>query len=514
MSKWMKNIKKILGISSQEQNHNNRKNLPSAVVKKSASEIKKTKEVTSYKAKKYLPSEAEKNKPSQKKPEVTVYQPPITEQLTPSSRDTFQQKLNTLPDHSTIQLWPPKAEYPGPIIINRPITLDGQGATLWSKVGPVLLIQSQGVSLKNLRIEVTGEQRSNARDQCAILVKSKINLQFDNIQVRGSVMGLPQEEGEWQYPEYLNMGQLAYGKEYHFVIKICVPVACKIVTDISGLNIKNYKLKPGLNSIKVSVENMLEDTLVSGNIFLVSASLKRRITVTAHIISLTEDSTWAIPNSILWEPEIGMSNVSNQTLQEQLDQSVPSDITEIKDSVEPQQTSSWSSSRMCRGETLQDGIFVAETNRLDAGAEKETEQSDLQLPELFTQSSNNDIKSALKPQKSSKTSSSSLPSVFEEEQFPSQSVEPLSEPSVANLDQSKYINPLFGDNLPTSSPSNPENSQDSDREKSQESELDNTDVEISHGSKIRRVQSNKISSVFSKVENNKESESTNSQKNL
>jgi hypothetical protein len=236
--------------------------------------------------------------------------------------------------------------------------------------------------------------------------------------------------------------------------------------------------------------------------------------VTAHIISLTEDSTWAIPNSILWEPEIGMSNVSNQTLQEQLDQSVPSDITEIKDSVEPQQTSSWSSSRMCRGETLQDGIFVAETNRLDAGAEKETEQSDLQLPELFTQSSNNDIKSALKPQKSSKTSSSSLPSVFEEEQFPSQSVEPLSEPSVANLDQSKYINPLFGDNLPTSSPSNPENSQDSDREKSQESELDNTDVEISHGSKIRRVQSNKISSVFSKVENNKESESTNSQKNL
>jgi hypothetical protein len=209
-----------------------------------------------------------------------------------------------------------------------------------------------------------------------------------------------------------------------------------------------------------------------------------------------------------------MSNVSNQTLQGQLDQSAPSDITEIKDSVEPEQTSSWSSSRMCRGETLRDGIFVAETNRLDAGSEKESEQSDSQLPELFTQSSNNDIKSALKPKKSSKTSSSSLPSVFEEEQFPSQSVEPLSEPSVTNLDQSKYINPLFGDNFPTSSPTNPENSQDSDQEKSQESELDNTDVEISHGSKIRRVQSNKISSVFSKVENNKESESTDSQKNL
>lgn len=526
MSKWIENIKKILGISSQNQSDNSRKNPPSAAVKNSASGIKNTKKVTSYKVKSSVPSEAAQIEPSQKKQEVTVCQTPITEQFTPSSRDTFQQKLNALPDHSTIQLWPPKAEYPGPLIINRPITLDGQGATLWSTVGPVLLIQSQGVSLKNLRIEVTGEQRSNARDRCAILVKSGINLQFDNIQVRGSVMGLPQEEGEWQYPECLNLGQLAYGQEYHFVVKIFVPVDCKIATDISGLNLRNYKLKSGLNSVDINVEKMPEDTLVSGNIFLVSASLKRRITVTAHIISLKEDSTLAVPNSILWEPETGLSNVPNQTLQEQLDQtepdiincfelsdldssfstSIPSDITEIQDSVESDQKPSWSSSRIHRGETLQDGIFTAEKNRLDAEAENETESNSLQLPELFTQSSNNDVISNSKPPTSSKIQSSSLPSIFEEEQSPSKSVEPLPDPSVSHLDTSKNINPLFGNDCPNDNPKNREDLEDSDREKFQESEVANTDIDNSQSPTIRRVQSKKISPIFGSIENNKEAE--------
>ncbi|MEB3885015.1 hypothetical protein [Lyngbya sp. CCY1209] len=522
MSKWIEDIKKFLGISPQQKSNNNRQNSPSKGIKKSAAGIKNTKKVTNTQVKNPVHSEAAKIGPSQKKQEVTVYQPPITEQFTPSSRDSLQEKLNTLPDDSTLQLWPPKAEYPGPLIINHPMILDGQGATLWSKVGPVLLIQSPGVSLKNLRIEVTGEQRSNSRDQCAILVKSGINLQFDNIQVRGSVMGLPQEEGEWQYPECLNVGQLAYGKEYHFVVKIFVPVDCKIVTDISGLNIQNYKLKPGLNSVNISVDKMPEDTLVSGNIFLVSASLKRRITVTAHVISLTEDSTWVIPNRILWEPETGLSNVSNPTSQEQLDQtepeiidgselseldssfstSIPSDITETQDSEELDQTTSWSSSRIRRGETLQDGIFTAETNRLDDEADNENESSYLQLPELFTQSSNNDVISNSKPQTSSKTQSSSLPSIFEEEQSPSQSVEPLPAPSVTNIDTSKDINPLFGDDFPNSDPKHSEKLTESDREKSPKSEVANTDLETSQSPTTRRVQSQKISPIFGSIDNN------------
>ncbi|AMW29594.1 hypothetical protein [Arthrospira platensis] len=519
MYKWIEKIKIFLGFSTPAKSLNKRRNQPSKVVKNSSYARKNQTKTTNHKSKKYV--EYAKIKADPKKPKITVEQlarKPIEEQFTPSSRDTFQQKLNVLPDNSTIQLWPPNAEYPGPIVINHPIILDGKGATLWSKVGPVILIESQGVSLKNLRIEVTAEERNSYHDQCAILVKSRINLRFENVQVRGSVMGLPEEEGEWQYPASLNLGQLPYGTEYNFILKIFVPIDCKILTDISGLNIQNDKLEPGLNSINITLDKMLEDTLLSGSILIVSGSFQRRIAVTAYISSVTEDSNWAIPNSILWEPETVFSNISNPTSQAQLDPKepdiiyfpelpdfdsspIPSDITEIQDSLEIEPTPSWSSSRIRQGETVIDGIFTAETNRLDAEAEQETEPNSLQLPELFSQSSDHGIDSPSKSRTSSTTQSSSPGSIFEEKQFQSQPIKSQPDPSVTNLDTSKYISSVFSDNLPSSTSTNSENLPDPDPEKLPTSELSNTDVETDQHSHIRRVKSNKISSVFGNIDN-------------
>lgn len=527
MFKWIEKIKQSLGLSPQQPSQPLKPVKSSKVVNKNLSGGKTVKNITNVKEEKSIQLENPKIDQPQKQQKPTVAQllkAPITEQFTPSSREAFQQKLNALPDGSTIQLWPPKAEYPGPLVINHPITLDGQGATLWSQVGPVLLIQSQGVSLKNFRIEVTGEQQNNSQDQCAIFVKSGIDVKFDDIQVRGSVMGLPQEEGEWQYPECLNLGQLAYGTEYHFIVKISVPVSCNIFTDIAGLNLQPIQLSPGLNSIKLTFEKMLEDTLVSGNIFLVSASLKRRITVTAYIVSLAEDSTLAIPNSILWEPETGFSDISVQTLQEQLNQtepeiiafpdlpsfdspsqtSVPPNLPEIQDLVEPEQTSSWSSSRIRRGEILQDGIFTAETNLSDAEAKNETELSSLKLPDVFTQSNNNDIQLNSTTQISLETKSSSLPSIFEEEQLKSKSIESIPNLSDSNVDKSKYINPLFGNNVRDLNPINQQILQNPDQENLQTPESANIDIENHQDYQVRRINSNKISPLFSNKENNEQ----------
>src|SRR5258708_6876591 len=124
-------------------------------------------------------------------------------------RTAFQNKLNSLPDGAALSLVP--GEFPGPVVLHRSVTLDGQGATLWARQGPVLTVAAAGVVLRNLKIEVTGDGDSDhPEDGCALLVEAADGLRVENVEVRGSVIGLPQEAGVWRYPSSLWLGQLPH----------------------------------------------------------------------------------------------------------------------------------------------------------------------------------------------------------------------------------------------------------------------------------------------------------------
>lgn len=56
----------------------------------------------------------------------------------------------------------PPGEYEGPLVIKHSCTVDGHGATLWSKSKPFLLIEADNVTVKNLRVEFVGESTSNS----------------------------------------------------------------------------------------------------------------------------------------------------------------------------------------------------------------------------------------------------------------------------------------------------------------------------------------------------------------
>ncbi|AOY80637.2 hypothetical protein BJP36_12595 [Moorena producens JHB] len=220
-----------------------------------------------------------------------------------STKQTLQEKLDLLQDGTTLQLWPRDGEYQGPVVINRPLTIEGQGATIWALTGPVLSINSGGVKLRNLRVEVTGEPRGEPQQQCAILVKSGQNLQLNDVEVRGLVMGLPEEEGGWNYPKSLHLGKLAYGKEQDLLLRMIVPVECRIASSIHGLRFEPHRLNPGRNEIRLHIDRLPEDTLINGTIFLATSSLKRRITLTAHILSLPDEEFVNSEDRVVWEPE-------------------------------------------------------------------------------------------------------------------------------------------------------------------------------------------------------------------
>lgn len=278
---------------------------------------------------------------------------------------TLQERLDRTSKNTRLQLWPPDGEYQGSVVIDRPLSLDGQGATIWSFTGPVLSIQSAGVKLHNLRIEVTGEPIScHPQKQCAISVESKRDLQLNNVEVRGLVMGLPEEEGEWKYPKSLRLGQLSYGKEHDLLLRIIVPVECRISSSIHGLSFEPRRLNPGRNEIQLHLDRLPEDTLINGSIFLVTASLKRRITITAHIIARSQESPIVSKeNLVVWESEDWSSSFP---VQEQNNCSTTNSViveqSKITEGSEKTQTSP-----IVEGESSEERPFISSSSAIYRG---------------------------------------------------------------------------------------------------------------------------------------------------
>jgi hypothetical protein len=192
----------------------------------------------------------------------------------------LQKELNTLPDGSHKLL--PTGEYCGPLVINRAITLEGQIGSdgrpttcLWVSQGPVLIIQSSQVVLRNLSIEVTGNPTS-LEAQNAILVRPRRNPSCHNIELYGGVAGLSDERGLWQYPRVLHLGRLSPDK---VVIKLEVPVACQITSNRTELKVEPHALNPGPNEFQLTVDPFRSETLLEAALLISTSRFIRRIEV-------------------------------------------------------------------------------------------------------------------------------------------------------------------------------------------------------------------------------------------
>src|SRR5262249_59307234 len=100
------------------------------------------------------------------------------------ARAQFQGQLDAAPPGGVVDLEP--REFPGPVTVRRPLTLDGHGATLWARQGPVLTVAAPHVVLRNLRIEVTGTSASGPEDACALLVRAG-SLRLENAERHGTI---------------------------------------------------------------------------------------------------------------------------------------------------------------------------------------------------------------------------------------------------------------------------------------------------------------------------------------
>ena len=312
---------------------------------------------------------------------------------------------NSLPQPSTIQQplkeFPQNGEYAGPVIINSPQELDGKGATLWALKGPVLIIRSDNVKVSNIRIEVTGQDNATSSERCSVLVETNKNPSFDNVELRGTAMGLSDEEGEWKYPQSLNLENLAAYQKYVFLLRIYVPVTCTICTDISGIDFNPCHLDSGYREIQLTVDELPNDVLIYGHIFLVTKTFKRRITLTSHVgstrnLESTINSEEEQP-SIIWQPtnwpDSSMFSISSTSDGiEGLSYNFEKIPLESKSSVHLVGSNQGKEApKLRRGQKPNVNVFQSEPIEFTKQSQTITKPSDFQINPLFEQTNKPDI---------------------------------------------------------------------------------------------------------------------------
>jgi len=219
------------------------------------------------------------------------------------TRDQFQAELDALSDGSELELH--EFEYPGPVIIRRnSVVIDGCGATLWSMQGPVCRITGRSVTLKNMKLEVTQEDQTSgdAEEGCALHVEGGHGILLDNVEVRGSVQGLPVEEGQWRYPISIKLDELGHGHEYRFLLRLYVPVPCRITSAVHGISAKPAMLNPGRNEVTLAVECAARNVLLLGTLCLQTAFLRRQISICGHVVGTADSGVARQDGEVLYEP--------------------------------------------------------------------------------------------------------------------------------------------------------------------------------------------------------------------
>ena len=172
----------------------------------------------------------------------------------------------------------PVGEYEGPLKISHACTVDGHGATLWVKSGVALVVESDKVALKNLRIEIT----DNPEDTVAI------ELRNDTVTENVEVYGQEKRGGKvssWKLPRMIDFGVFAAEKNNEFHRLIVADCSCEITNNVHGLLVEPKSLVSGENDAAFKISSLMGETILYGDIVLkTDYGISKRIYVSGRAV--------------------------------------------------------------------------------------------------------------------------------------------------------------------------------------------------------------------------------------
>lgn len=163
----------------------------------------------------------------------------------------------------------PAGEFEGPVIIAKPLRISGKNTTVWAKKGSVIEIKSPGVSISDIRAELT----ESSETDCAI--KAFFPADAKNVEVLGIVSGFGAEDGFFDVPRTINLGEFLAEAENTFTLSVNVPEKTEILCDIKEIVISPKTLDKGRNDLTITVSGISEKTLLYAEILFRTRFVRR-----------------------------------------------------------------------------------------------------------------------------------------------------------------------------------------------------------------------------------------------
>lgn len=171
----------------------------------------------------------------------------------------------------------PPGEHRGPLTIRRPCVVDGSASTLFAAQGPVLLVQSPGVTVKNLRVEITGPLTEQG---APIAIRTDFpDTKLEAVEVNGDLQGFPGEPAPWKLPTLISLGEFAANTANSFSIELEAPGEANVINEIRDIRVEPMRLKRGMNTLYIETDSIRENTILYGEL-LIRSSVTRRLHVT------------------------------------------------------------------------------------------------------------------------------------------------------------------------------------------------------------------------------------------
>jgi len=195
----------------------------------------------------------------------------------------LEQLIKNTPPNGSMEITPPRLEIEGPLVIDRPITIMGNGATIWARRGPVLSIRSQDVQLEKLNLEVTDRKPGKTpKANCALLVDGVKDPKLSDVSIQGNVIGLKGEKRRWHCPHSIRV-YVPSNRSCEIPLRFSIPMSCHLeVVSSGGLDVSPSQIKGGDDSpITLKLDPLPSGQRRFGRIVVRNSALTRYIFIRA-----------------------------------------------------------------------------------------------------------------------------------------------------------------------------------------------------------------------------------------
>ncbi len=181
-------------------------------------------------------------------------------------------------------------EFSGDCEISENVTLEGESperpAHIFGRTGPTVKLSG---ALTLINVAVVADEGGVAIEKLP-----GATLAARNVTVRGKVVGVAGEDGDWDVPNSVSLAGVPADSDCRRTLVVELPVPCSVVSEIAGIEPATKSVGPGVCRIELKVESGRAGTVIFGYLNLDSQHFRRRIQLTAKHVAGPEIPRYAV----------------------------------------------------------------------------------------------------------------------------------------------------------------------------------------------------------------------------